>query len=138
MSGPWHPTGRARVSARYPNALGVCNRCGFTYNRKDLINQAQWQGMQLQPLNIWVCSQCLDIPAIQLKAIIIPPDPVPIPLPFPEPYSAEVPSYMRTTTGLILTTVDGTALTMTIQITPTPNQNKSYLAPSSFPLPQAQ
>jgi hypothetical protein len=92
--------------------------------------------MQLQPLNLWVCHPCLDRPQIQLRTIILPPDPVPVYLPFPEPYASEVPSYMSTQTGNHLTTLSGVKLTMTIQVTPTPNQNNTYLAPDTFPVPQ--
>lgn len=137
MSGPFHPTGRARVSPRSPSAHGICQRCGFRYLRNQLRNQVQWQGLQLQPLNIYVCHTCYDRPSPFLKTIILPPDPIAIPLSFPEPFNAEVPSYMRTTTGLMLTLDDGTPLTMQIQITPTPNPSQSYLAPPDFPLPQA-
>lgn len=132
MSGPLHPTGRGRVSARSPRALAVCQRCGFTYNRWQLRNQVQWQGMQLQPLNIYVCKPCYDVPQMQLKTIILPPDPLPIPLPFPEPYSAEVPRYASTLTGVQMTTVDGTNIIGTIEVTPNPNPSEPYLVPPGF------
>lgn len=95
MSG-WHRQGSARISATSPRALAVCQRCGFTYNRTDLSNQLQWQGMLLQPLNVWVCPPCYDTPQINLKAIVLPPDPLPVMLPFPEPYTSEVPTYRTT------------------------------------------
>lgn len=136
MSGPLHPTGRGRVSARSPRALAVCQRCGFTYQRTQLCNQVQWQGMQLQPLNLWVCKPCYDTPQQQLRAIILPPDPVPIDLPFPEPYLAEVPSYLVTETGACLVTGSGGAndfmLVTDIQVTPTPDPNQPYLVPPDF------
>lgn len=92
----WHRQGRATVSARNPSALGVCDRCGFTYNRRDLRYQYQWAGFQLQNLNLLVCSTCLDIPQPQLRAIILPPDPLPIDDPRIERYSVEVPNYRVT------------------------------------------
>lgn len=102
----WHPTGRARVSARSPSALAVCQRCAFTYNRTDLRWQFQWQGMGLQNLNILVCDDCYDVPQQQLRAIILPPDPIPIDDPRPEPYQQEVPSY-RVTQELDLRVTEG-------------------------------
>ena len=134
MSGPWHPTGRGKVSSRNPNALAVCQRCGFTYNRTDLVNQRQYQGLQLQPLNIWVCRQtCLDRPQIQLRTIILPPDPLPVWMPFPEPYDAEVPSNMTTLEFLPFATMDGvSSIVMMREITPTPDPNQPYLIPADF------
>lgn len=55
--------------------------------------------MQLQNLNILVCPDCYDKPQIQLKTIILPPDPLPVRNPRPEPYSVEVPNYRVTQDG---------------------------------------
>lgn len=83
--------------------------------------------MQLQNVGVYVCRQtCLDVPQIQLKAIILPPDPVPVPLAFPEPYGAEVPSYLSTQTGLHMTTESGLNLTTEIRVTPSPDPNNPY------------
>ncbi len=73
--------GRARVSPSNPQALAVCQRCGIWYNHVDLQMQFQWQGNKLQNLQILVCRECLDIPQPQLRAIVIPADPLPIPNP---------------------------------------------------------
>lgn len=132
MSGPWHPTGRGRVSSRTPRALAVCDRCGLTYNLKDLKWQMQWQGMQLQNLRILVCKPCLDRPSIQLKTIILPPDPLPVFNPRPEAYDAEVGSNMTTMSDVWFATMAGVPLVMVSQITPTPNPNDSYLIPEDF------
>jgi hypothetical protein len=70
--------GRARTSAKSPRAFAVCDRCGIWYNRDQLINQNEWRGMHLQPLYIFVCKKCLDIPQENLRAIALPADPVPI------------------------------------------------------------
>lgn len=129
----WHPTGRGRVSSRDPSALAVCRRCGFTYNRTDLVNQTEWQGLQLQPLNIWVCkARCLDRPQIQLKTIILPPDPIPVWMPFPEPYDVEVPSNMTTLPGTWFATMAGTLIVMMSEVTPSPNPNNPVLIPADF------
>lgn len=133
MSGPFHPTGRARVSGRYPEAIGVCQKCGFWWQRRELRNQRQYQGLQLQALNIWVCPPCYDTPQPQLRTIILPPDPLPVWMPFPEPYEAEVPSNMTTLEFLPFATMDGvSSIVMMREITPTPNPNQPYLIPADF------
>jgi hypothetical protein len=133
MSGPWHPTGRGRVSSTNPQALAVCDRCGFTYNHVDLKWQFDWAGTQLLNKRILVCETCLDTPQPNgQRTIIIPPDPLPIENPRPEPYSVEVPSFM----GLVgsdespapnaLTQTDGSEMTQEIRVTPSPGDPAYY------------
>lgn len=129
MSGPYHPTGRAKVSSRSPSAQAVCDRCGFTYQRNKLKAQQQWAGMMLQTYNILVCQRCWDVPQIQLKTIIIPADPSPVLNPRPEQYTVEVPSYMSTITGLNFITDTGLNLIMEIEVTPSPNPDNPVLFP---------
>lgn len=86
-------SGRARTSAKNPQAFGVCDRCGLWYNRVDLINQFEWRGAQLQPLFIFVCRECLDIPQEQLRAITLPADPVPIFMPRVEDFTGDETNY---------------------------------------------
>lgn len=136
MTGPWHPTGRARVDPTNPHTLGVCDRCSFTYNLCDLSWQYQWAGKQLQNRRILVCTTCMDIPQEQLRSIILPPDPVPVLNPRPEPYSSQVPSYFAVEvdgvqTGAVLATEDGNALISQIEDTPTPDPNMPVIYPSS-------
>lgn len=140
MSGPWHPTGRARVSARRPSALGICDRCGFTYNLKDLRWQYQWAGAHLQNLRLLVCENtCLDIPQEQLRSIIIPPDPLPVFNPRPEQYTQEVPSYVATESpafaGTDITTEDGNKLIWEIEDTPSPDPNNPVIYPPGTTIP---
>lgn len=134
MSGPWHPTGRGRVSARFPQALGICQRCGFTFNRVNLVPQFQWQGVKLQNLQLYVCKACYDRPQIQLKTIVLPPDPVPIKLPFAEQYQSLVPSYFATESPILsgddITTEAGDNLVWEIQNTPNPDPNNPSLYPT--------
>lgn len=132
MSGPFHPTGRAKVSTRHPRAIGVCNRCGFWYQRTQLRNQLQWQGLKLQPLNIYVCHTCYDRPQPQLKTIILPPDPLPVYLPFPEPFDVEVPSNMTTLGGTWFVTTSGVEIVMMSKVTPNPDPNNPVLFPLGF------
>lgn len=71
-------SGRARTSATSPQAHAICDRCGFRYNFVDLQWQYDWRGASLQNLRILVCNTCLDTPQEQLRAIVVPADPVPI------------------------------------------------------------
>lgn len=91
--------GRARTSPSRPEAHAICQRCGFRVNRVDMINQPEWRGAALLEINIFVCDRCLDVPQEQLRAIILPADPVPVLLPFPEPFQADGTNNMTLTTG---------------------------------------
>lgn len=71
-------SGRARTNATSPQAHGICDRCGFRYNHDDLSWQYDWAGASLINRGILVCSACLDTPQEQLRAIVVPADPVPI------------------------------------------------------------
>lgn len=124
MSGPWHQTGRGKVSARSPRALAVCDRCGFTYNLCDLQWQYQWSGVKLQNLRLLVCTtDCLDKPQPQLKSIVIPADPTPVLNPRPEQYSVEVPSFVG------FSTESGNDVVDEIEDTPLPDPNNPALYP---------
>ncbi len=71
-------SGRARTSSVNPRAHAICDRCGFRYNHDDLQWQYDWAGASLINRGILVCSQCMDVPQEQLRAIIVPADPVPV------------------------------------------------------------
>ena len=70
--------GRARTSATNPQAHAICDRCGFRYNHVDLRWQFDWRGATMQNTRMLVCDTCYDQPQAQLRAIIVPADPVPI------------------------------------------------------------
>lgn len=70
--------GRARTSARSPQAHAICDRCGFRYNLVDLSWQFDWRGASLQNIKLLVCNGCNDDPQQQLRAIVIPADPMPV------------------------------------------------------------
>ena len=70
--------GRARTSARNPQAHAICDRCGFRYNHVNLHWQYDWRGASMMNIRILVCNTCYDDPQEQLRAIVIPADPVPI------------------------------------------------------------
>lgn len=76
------PTPRyARVDANNPEAFAMCDRCGFWYNRSDLVWQFEWGGQKLYNKEVLVCitgNRCYDKPQEQLRTIILPPDPPPI------------------------------------------------------------
>jgi hypothetical protein len=80
-------SGRARTSSTNPQAHAICDRCAFRYNHVDLKWQYDWAGASLINKRILVCNTCYDTPQEQLRAIIIPADPVPIVNPRVEPYS---------------------------------------------------
>jgi hypothetical protein len=57
------------------------------YNHVNLSFQYDWAGASLVNKRILVCSTCYDTPQEQLRAIVIPADPVPIVNPRVEPYA---------------------------------------------------
>lgn len=71
-------SGRAKTSASNPQAFGVCDRCGIWNNHVNLRWQFDWRGASLMNLGILVCQNCYDEPQQQLRAIVLPADPVPI------------------------------------------------------------
>jgi hypothetical protein len=77
MPGTW-PKGHARVNASHPAAFAICDQCGFQYNHRDLIWEAQWMGKMIQQTGFLVCPTCWDVPNPQLQARGLPADPVPI------------------------------------------------------------
>ena len=82
------PHGRARADRHNPRAWGVCDDCGFLYNKAaDLQWQYEWAGNRLVNQNFLVCDRCYDTPQEQLRSIVLPADPTPIVNPRPEEYA---------------------------------------------------
>lgn len=79
-------SGRAKTSVKNPQAFAVCDRCAMWYNHIDLRWQYDWAGASLINKRILVCDTCYDDPQEQLRAIVLPADPVPIMNPRTEPY----------------------------------------------------
>jgi len=79
-------SGRARTSTRSPRAFGVCDRCSLWYNHHNLKWQYDWAGASLINKRILVCDTCYDTAQNQLRAIVLPADPIPIINPRTEPY----------------------------------------------------
>lgn len=71
-------SGRARTSAKNPQAHARCDRCSFRYNFVDLQWQHDYRGPTIKNLRILVCRTCLDEINCQLRSIILPSDPEPI------------------------------------------------------------
>ena len=71
-------SGRARTSASTPRAFAVCDRCAMWYNHYQLRWQMDWAGASLINKRLLVCDRCYDDPQEQLRAIVVPADPVPI------------------------------------------------------------
>ena len=92
------PHGRAKVSTRNPEAFAICDDCGFLFNHSELRWQLQWAGNKLVNLKQLVCRRCNDIPQTQLRAIVLPADPMPVMNPRVQNYQAAVTDY-RTTSG---------------------------------------
>jgi hypothetical protein len=90
--------GRAKISSRNPTAAGVCDGCGFIVQHSDLRFQMQWSGNKLVNLKQLVCRRCQDIPQTQLRAIVLPADPMPILNPRVQNYQAASTDY-RATSG---------------------------------------
>jgi len=68
----------ARISSRSPQALAICDRCGFQHNHVDLRWQHDYAGAGLINKRLLVCATCEDKPQHQLRTIVVPADPVPI------------------------------------------------------------
>lgn len=82
-------SGRARTSPTNPRAHAICDRCGFRFNHDRLRWQFDWRGTALMNTRTLVCNPCYDTPQQQLRAIIIPADPLPIRNPRVEPFAED-------------------------------------------------
>jgi hypothetical protein len=128
----WRYTGKARTDANYPEAYGICDRCGFLFNlNPDLHYQYDYRGPQLVNLRLRVCPRCMDKPTIWFRPLVYPADPVPVadprlpdyvaanqgtyplpPLPWPAvPIGPQPTQYLSSDTGVGLTGDTGTPLT---------------------------
>lgn len=121
--------GRARISATRPEAKGICDRCGFMWSLRDLKYQYQWAGTALINTQLRVCQQCMDIPQIQFKSFVVPPDPLPVDNPRVEYYGIEVTSFLQSEEGPSLLTEDGQAILWEIDVTPNNDPNLPVLIP---------
>lgn len=90
--------GRAKISSRNPQAAAICDGCGFVFSHSELRFQMQWSGNKLVNLKQLVCRRCNDIPQTQLRAIVLPADPMPVLNPRVQNYQAASTDY-RATSG---------------------------------------
>ena len=90
--------GRARTSAKNPQAHAICDRCGSRLNHVDLSWQFDWAGAGLINKRILVCDDCTDTPQQQLRSIVLPADPPVIMNARPE-YFLQAETNYRTTQG---------------------------------------
>lgn len=60
------------------DVVGVCDRSGFYFNRKDLVKQMEWMGESLQWNGMLVGKPFLDEPNEQGRTIRLPADPYPV------------------------------------------------------------
>lgn len=83
-------SGRAKTDPKNPNAFGVCDRCGFWYNLKDLVWQHAWRGNELVNIQRRVCTvTCLDVPFQLNRPLNLPPDPLPVDQPRIEQFAID-------------------------------------------------
>ena len=101
--------GRARTSSSNPQAHAICDACGFRYNRVDLRMQMEWRGASMASKNLLVCHRCYDVPQEQLRAFVVPADPMPIINPRPENFAVAVAEtiYLTDSNGVVITDENG-------------------------------
>jgi len=121
------PHGRAQVSVSSPRAFGICDRCGLLYNHQSLRWQYDWAGANLINKKMLVCAPCEDIPQEQLRAIILPADPVPI-------INARVESYADDETDFI--TISAETVYDPVTGIPIPTTTKIINEDGTFPTSQ--
>ncbi len=86
------PSGRARISARRPRALGESDRSGMWYSLDDMVRQFQYAGNGLIDTGLLVGRDEVDKPQAQFLAPILPADPLPRFNPRPSPNVTGIPN----------------------------------------------
>lgn len=117
------PHGRASVSSTNPRAFGICDRCGFLYNHIRLQWQFDYAGAGLINKRILVCNDCMDTPQAQLRAIVLPADPVPIQNPRVQDYAAAETDNVTTSGATVYDPVTGIPIPSTTNIVTQGGQN---------------
>lgn len=78
----YRPHGKhVSIDETSPKAVGICDKTGFIFNRKDLVKQMEWRGNALVWTGFLVGRPYVDEPNQQLRPPILPPDPVPVVMP---------------------------------------------------------
>lgn len=70
--------GKATIDPSAPEAVGICDRCGFCYNLRALRPQPFYAGMTVIDKGILVCNKCWDVPNPNLQTLRLPADPPPL------------------------------------------------------------
>ena len=117
------PHGRASVSTTNPRAFAICDRCGFLYNHIRLQWQFDYAGSGLINKRILVCNDCNDVPQAQLRAIVLPADPVPIQNPRVQDYAAAETDYVTTSAPTVYDPVTGIPIPSTTHLLAEDGQN---------------
>lgn len=81
--------GHASTDIGNPISSAICDICGQRWNHNRLDWQHEWQGNAVVNLRLLACPSCLDVPNEQLRALVLPPDPVPTKDPRPEPFAQD-------------------------------------------------
>jgi hypothetical protein len=115
--------GRARISSTNPQALAICDRCGFTYNHVDLAWQFDYAGAGLINKRILVCNSCMDTPQEQLRAIVLPADPTPIVNPRVEVWADAESDYVTTSQPTVYDPLTGIPVPSTTNVVSELGQN---------------
>lgn len=116
-------SGRARTSSTNPQAHAICDRCGFRYNRVNLNWQYDWRGASLQNVRILVCNTCMDTPQEQLRAIVVPADPVPIDQPRTQDFAQAETNYQTISAPTVYDPVTGIPIPGTTTLSAENGQN---------------
>lgn len=86
----YHGNFRATVNTSgHEDSFAICDLCGFLWNHSRLSFQWDYGGAELINLGILVCPDCLDIPFLPRKTILLPADPIPIENPRPPSYTQQ-------------------------------------------------
>ncbi len=76
---------RPRFSASDPQALAICDGCGFLVQHNHLREQKDYRGGSTPVgLGTWVCASCQDMPQPYFSRQLLRPDPVPVRNPRPD------------------------------------------------------
>ena len=100
------------LNTRDPWALAICDGCGFLVSHKHLREKMDYRGGNTpEPLGLWVCATCDDVPQPYFKKQVLPPDPIPVVNPRPDDQAGKSSGYgyLETYVGsgvLLVTTVD--------------------------------
>lgn len=87
---------RVSIDVKNPQALGICDKTGFVFMRKDLVRQMEWHGNALVWTGAYVGRPYVDKPNEQGRSPMLPPDPIPVPQPRPDIQGPDAPSNSQT------------------------------------------